>query len=80
MSEQKQYLRRREAAVELSRSGFPITEKTLATKATRGGGPPFCRFGRAVLYARDDLLAWAQNRLSPAAASTAEHDLNRIAS
>jgi hypothetical protein len=79
MIEQATYLRRREAAAELRRLGIPITEKTLATKATRGGGPQFFHFGRAVLYRRNDLLAWAEGRLSAPAASTAEADLNRHA-
>lgn len=33
-------LRRKATAEALSAMGFPMSEKTLATKATRGGGPP----------------------------------------
>lgn len=68
-------LRRREAAEALSSMGFPTSEKTLATKATRGGGPPFRRYGRIPLYRWGDALAWAENRLSPPLRSTSEHDL-----
>jgi hypothetical protein len=31
-------------------SGFPVEPSTLATKATRGGGPPFQKFGIRALY------------------------------
>lgn len=30
--------------------GFPISAKTLATKASRGGGPPYQMFGRHSTY------------------------------
>ena len=43
-------LRRRQTAEALAATGFPITEATLATKATRGGGPPYRSFGRTPLY------------------------------
>ena len=38
-------LRRRDTAKALTDAGFPIAAPTLATKATRGGGPPYRRFG-----------------------------------
>ena len=70
-------LRRRALAEALTCAGFPITESTLATKATRGGGPPFRRFGLIPLYRWADALGWAEGRLSPPVRSTAE--LDRIA-
>jgi hypothetical protein len=70
-------LRRRQTADALTATGFPITEATLATKATRGGGPPYRSFGRTPLYRWTDALAWAQSRLSAPRGSTSEADLQR---
>ena len=47
-------LTRDRTAEALTEAGFPIKAKTLATKATRGGGPPFSKFGLRVLYRWDD--------------------------
>lgn len=67
-------LPRRAAAEALTAVGFPISAATLATKATRGGGPPFQRFGRVPLYRWGDLLDWARSRLSAPMHSTSEGD------
>jgi hypothetical protein len=64
-------LTRDAAASALSEAGFPISP---ATKATRGGGPPFRRFGARPLYRWGDALAWAQSRLGPLVNSTSELD------
>jgi hypothetical protein len=64
---------RRELAAALTEAGFPISGATLATKATRGGGPPFRLFGRRPLYEWGVALAWAKSRLSEPAATTSEH-------
>ena len=61
-------LRRRQTAEALTAKGYPTAEKTLATKASRGGGPPYRVFGRTVLYRWGDALEWAEARTSPAAA------------
>jgi hypothetical protein len=66
-------LTREQSAAALREAGYPISPKTLATQATRGGGPPYRYFGPRVLYRRADLLAWAQGRLSEARSSTSEH-------
>ena len=39
-------LRRKLTADALTEVGYPTSEKTLATKASRGGGPPYHRYGR----------------------------------
>ena len=52
-------LTRDRTAEALTEAGFPVKSKTLATKATRGGGPPFSKFGPRALYRWDDALAWA---------------------
>jgi hypothetical protein len=58
----------------LKESGFPVENATLATKVTRGGGPPFHKFGARVLYRWGDALAWAQSRLSSPRRNTSEGD------
>ncbi len=52
-------LRRRQCAAALSAAGYPTAETTLATKAVRGGGPPYRLFGRIPLYRWGEALAWA---------------------
>ena len=71
-------LRRKATAAALSAMGFPTSEKTLATKATRGGGPPYRLFGRIPLYRWGDALAWAESRLTPPRATTSEADAQRV--
>jgi hypothetical protein len=65
-------LTRNATAAALTAAGFPIKPATLATKATRGGGPPFQRFGLRPLYRWADALTWAQSRLSKPISSTSE--------
>ncbi len=67
-------LTREATAAALTASGFPVKSKTLATKATRGGGPPFMSFCSRVLYRWGDALAWAESRLSAPRRSTSEAD------
>ena len=68
-------LRRTATAEALTAKGYPTSDKTLATKATRGGGPPYRLFGRIPLYKWADALAWAEARLSPPRWNTSEGDL-----
>lgn len=63
---------RRQAAAELTAAGFPVAEATLATLATRGGGPPFQKFGRRVLYRRGATLDWAYSRVTSVRRNTSE--------
>jgi hypothetical protein len=72
-------LRRKALADALNARGIPTTEKTLATQAVRGGGPPFRKFGRAVIYRWGDALQWAEGRLTPPVTSTAELHAARLA-
>ena len=67
-------LRRRAAAEALTAAGYPVAENTLSTRATRGGGPPFQKFGRIPLYRWGDVLAWAEARLSRPRCNTSELD------
>jgi hypothetical protein len=73
-------LRRKQAAEALTAAGYPVAEKTLATKAVRGGGPTYRVFGRTVLYRWGDALAWAEGRLSEPHRSTSEADALRQSS
>lgn len=63
-------LTRRQTAAALHDAGFPVAEATLTTRATRGGGPEFHKFGPKVLYRWGTAHAWAQARLQPATATT----------
>ena len=65
-------LTRAALAEALTRAGFPITAKTLATKASRGNGPPFQHFGRKPLYQWERSLNWAKERLGPIVFNTAQ--------
>src|SRR5262245_43680172 len=65
-------LRRPDCATALTEAGYPVCSKTLATMASRGGGPPYHKFGRAVLYRWSEALGWAEARLSPARSSSSE--------
>jgi hypothetical protein len=65
-------LRRRSAAAALTDSGYPTACSTLASKATRGGGPPYELYGRIPLYTWGPTLEWAKSRLSKPIRSTSE--------
>lgn len=56
----------------LTSAGFPTKAKTLATKATRGGGPPYRLYSARALYRWGDALDWARSRLTPVIHSTSE--------
>jgi hypothetical protein len=68
------FLTRRDNAIALTAAGFPTAAATLATLASRGGGPPYRRYGSRVVYRWGDSLAWAQSRLGPVVTSTSEAD------
>jgi hypothetical protein len=68
-------LTRSRTAEALTEAGFPVKAKTLATKATRGGGPPYSKFGLRVLYRWGDALAWAKGRLTAPHCSTSEQEV-----
>jgi hypothetical protein len=65
-------LGRPDAAKALTAAGFPVSSATLATKATRGGGPQYRLFGRRPLYRWGDALEWARGRLSEPVSNTSE--------
>jgi hypothetical protein len=76
MPDRDALLTRDATAAALSEAGFPVAPTTLATKATRGGGPPFRKFGPRPLYRWGDALDWARSRLGPPMRSTSEADVS----
>jgi len=70
-------LTRSQTADALVKAGFPITAKTLATKASRGGGPPYSLFGPRPLHRWRDALVWALSRMTPPRRSSSEGDSAR---
>jgi hypothetical protein len=58
-------LTRAQTAEALTACGFPTTKATPATKAVRGGGPKFSKWGNKPLYRWRDAMAWATARLAP---------------
>lgn len=65
-------LQRSACAQALTEAGYPISAKTLATMATRGGGPPYRTFGRTALYKWSEVLGWAEGRLNAPRQTTPE--------
>jgi hypothetical protein len=64
-------LTRSELASALTSAGYRIAEKTLATRASRGDGPPYSVFNRRCLYRWDTSLRWAQESLRTPQTETA---------
>jgi hypothetical protein len=52
--------------------GIPCAPTTLAKYAVLGGGPAFRKAGKFPIYSRDDLDAWANQRLGKLVRSTSE--------
>jgi hypothetical protein len=67
-------LQRDRLASALTEAGYPTSPKTLATIASRGGGPPFHKYGARVLYRWGPSLAWAKSRLSAERLSSSDAD------
>lgn len=40
-----------------------VSVRTLQAWRVRGGGPRFCKIGRAVRYRREDLSAWVEGQV-----------------
>ncbi len=72
-------LTRERVAQALTAAGYPISPRTLATKATRGGGPPYAIFAARALYRWGDALDWARKLTIATRCSTSEIDAHRVA-
>jgi len=68
-------LTRQKLAEALTEEGFPTKPSTLATKATRGGGPAYELYGKKPIYTWGTSLAWARSRLSAPHTNSSEHRL-----
>ncbi len=67
MDAQPKRMTRREIAAELTKAGYPIAPATLATMATRGGGPEFIKWNSRALYDVGAAFAWAESRVQATA-------------
>lgn len=66
-------LRRVDAAHYVSKTwGMPLSPATLAKLAVVGGGPPFRKAGKFVLYSMRDLDNWVRGRLGGLQQSTSD--------
>ena len=73
-------LPRKRIAAALTAAGYPTSHATLGSFATRGGGPPFCRWGMYALYEWGSSVLWAETRLSKPRRTTSEgRELDRAA-
>jgi hypothetical protein len=72
-------LTRDRLAEALTKAGYKIASPTLATKATRGGGPTYRLFNGRAVYKWADALEWAQSKLSTPRRNTAENDVHETA-
>jgi hypothetical protein len=70
-------LTRVQTAAALTQAGFPVSPATLSTKATRGGGPPYRKFGPRALYEWGTSLRWATERLRDPVRNTSENDASQ---
>jgi hypothetical protein len=66
-------LTREQTARALTEAGYPTTGKTLATKASRGGGPPFFKWGPKRMYRWRTSLDWAAGGLVGPFATTSHY-------
>jgi hypothetical protein len=55
-------LTRAMASAALTTAGYRVSKATLASMATRGGGPRYRLLGRQPLYRWGDLLDWVESR------------------
>jgi hypothetical protein len=70
--QQKNYRRREAAAYVREKHNLPCAAATLASLATRGGGPSYRLFGRVPIYSEEDLDAWVEARMGEPVRSTSE--------
>ena len=68
----RNYRRREAAAYVREKHNVPCSEATLATLASRGGGPCYCLFGRIPIYSEEGRDAWVEARMGAPVRSTSE--------
>jgi len=72
-------LTRTQAAAALTAAGYPTATATLATKASRGGGPLYRTYSGRALYRRVDLMEWAESCTGAPRRTTAEATAQKAA-
>lgn len=65
-------LTRQQAAEFLTANGFPTSKATLAKRACLGGGPTYQDYNGKSMYSPENLLKWAESRLSAPRQSTSD--------
>jgi hypothetical protein len=65
-------LTRPQTAKALTDCGVPTAEKTLSTKASRGGGPPYRLYGKIAIYTWGDVVAWVREIMGESASNATE--------
>jgi hypothetical protein len=69
---EKLFLTRQDAAEFLTQRGLPVTKNQFQKLATTGGGPEYSIFGNRAVYSPENLLAWAEAKLTASRKSTSE--------
>jgi hypothetical protein len=77
--DQDALLTRVNTAAALTALGYVTSAATLATKATRGGGPPYQMWMGRALYRWRDALAWAQSQMRPARGTPESNPMEKTA-
>jgi hypothetical protein len=73
------FLREEAPAFLKGHGGYKVSQHSLATYATRGGGPTFRKFGSRPMYLGRDLISWAEAKLSAPRRTTSEADTRHAA-
>jgi hypothetical protein len=66
-------LNSKQLSAALTAIGLPTSPATLNTKACRGDGPPYQRYGRIRIYTWGRVVAWVNAKLGEPAESATEH-------
>lgn len=56
------YITEKELATYLTQCGLPTSKKYLEKLRAKGKGPVFKKWGRSIVYARQDVTQWVMNR------------------
>ena len=67
-----QFYTRDQAALLLQGKGLKIAPASLATMASRGGGPRYFKFGKRAVYREGDLLEWVAELLGASGSTATE--------
>jgi hypothetical protein len=71
-------LTRKQLARALTACGAPTSEKTLSTKACRGNGSPYQKYGKVAIYRWGTSVRWARARMGDPAPNASAHHENSL--